>query len=359
MITPLQTGLLLLGLALLVALLLYNLWNARRQRPRRAQSAESAQLPPGAQAESGHRLDPVLGLPGEPLPADPRQPTAVPDLPKVVQSHQVLDARLDAIALLQSDQVVSGDAVLAALPVSRRIDGKPFYVEAQNTQSQQWELPRPGERYHTLRAGIQLVNRAGALNEIGFSQFIQCLDALADTLQLRPEYPDMMQEVARARTLDQFALAHDAQLSFYVRARRAAWSPGYLTQHAARAGFMAGLLPGRLVLPASTPGAAAVLVLQYETQAALADDPEQAVLNQFSVALDVPHVARSERPYVRLRESVQQLAHSMEGLVCDGAGTPLQSDAMDQIGAELEALCEALQARELAPGSVLARRLFS
>ena len=61
----------------------------------------------------------------------------------------------------------------------------------------------------------------------------------------------------------------------------------------------------------------------------------------------------------RLRQTVQQLAQSMEGLVCDGAGTPLHSDAMDQIGAELEALCEALQARELAPGSVLARRLFS
>ena len=359
MITPLQAGLLLLGLALLVALLLYNLWNARRQRPRRPDAAASAPLPPGGPAEPGLRLDPVLGPLAQQPPAGGQDASAVPDLPKAVQPQQVLDARLDAIALLLSDQLVSGDAVLAALPVSRRIDGKPFYVEAQNTQSQQWELPRPGERYHTLRAGIQLVNRAGALNEIGFSQFIQRLDELADSLQLRPEYPDMMQEVARARTLDQFALAHDAQLSFYVRARRAAWSPGYLTQHAARVGFVAGLLPGRLVLPASTAGAAAVLVLQYETQAALADDPEQVVLNQFSIALDVPHVARSERPYVRLRESVQQLAHSMEGLVCDGAGTPLQGDAMDQIGAELEALCEALQARELAPGSVLARRLFS
>ena len=359
MITSLQAGLLLLGLALLVALLLYNLWNARRQRPRRPDAAASAPLPPGGPAEPGLRLDPVLGPLAQQPPAGGQDASAVPDLPKAVQPQQVLDARLDAIALLLSDQLVSGDAVLAALPVSRRIDGKPFYVEAQNTQSQQWELPRPGERYHTLRAGIQLVNRAGALNEIGFSQFIQRLDELADSLQLRPEYPDMMQEVARARTLDQFALAHDAQLSFYVRARRAAWSPGYLTQHAARVGFVPGLLPGRLVLPASTAGAAAVLVLQYETQAALADDPEQVVLNQFSIALDVPHVARSERPYVRLRESVQQLAHSMEGVVCDGAGTPLQGDAMDQIGAELEALCEALQARELAPGSVLARRLFS
>jgi len=42
----------------------------------------------------------------------------------------------------------------------------------------------------------------------------QRLDELADSLKLRPEYPDVMHEVARARALDQFALAHDAQLSF-------------------------------------------------------------------------------------------------------------------------------------------------
>jgi hypothetical protein len=49
-----------------------------------------------------------------------------------------------------------------------------------------------------------------------------------------PEFPEMLDEVARARELDQFASAHDAQLGFTLRARSAAWSPGYVQQHAAR-----------------------------------------------------------------------------------------------------------------------------
>jgi len=64
-------------------------------------------------------------------------------------------------------------------------------------------------------------------------------------------------------------------------------------------------------LPASQPGAAPILVLQYETQAALSDDPDQAALRQFSIGLDVPHVARSERPFVRMREASMQLAKAM------------------------------------------------
>ena len=64
-------------------------------------------------------------------------------------------------------------------------------------------------------------------------------------------------------------------------------------EHAARLGFVAGALPGRMVLPASQPGAAPVLVLQYETQAALSEDPDQTALKEFSLTLDVPHVARA------------------------------------------------------------------
>src|SRR5687768_17660362 len=56
-------------------------------------------------------------------------------------------------------------------------------------------------------------------------------------------------EVSRGRELDQFAGAHDAQLGFTLRARQAAWSPGFVHQHASRFGFVAGAIPGRMVLP--------------------------------------------------------------------------------------------------------------
>ncbi len=77
------------------------------------------------------------------------------------------------------------------------------------------------------------------------------------------------------------------------------------------------------------------------------------------LTLEVPHVPRSERPYQRLRELAAALAAAMDGWVTDDAGQPLDSEALDRIGAELDHLYDALQARGLPAGSALARRLFS
>ncbi len=378
--SSLQFGLLLIGALVIVAVLAYNQWTTRRNAPRRsplkgaaAADAEATMDTPEGLLDvvNGDRREPVLGE-GAPLDGTPAGqdgshsggaveggtepvPLAAGVAPKPAQ----LDPLVDAVASLSLEHQVSGDAVLAALPGTRRVGSKPFMVEGLNAASQEWEQPRVGQRYTALQAGVQLANRMGALNEIEFSEFVVKVQAFSDVLGAAPDFPEMMQEVARARELDQFASAHDAQLGFTVRARRASWSPGYLAQHAAQQGFVAGALPGRMVLPSSQPGGAPVLVLQFETQAALADDPEQTALREFNLTLDVPHVPRSESPFVRLRECATALAKAMEGVVTDDSGQPLHPDAMDRIGADLELLYDTLDARELAAGSALSRRLFS
>ena len=53
------------------------------------------------------------------------------------------------------------------------------------------------------------------------------------------------------------------------------------------------------------------------------------------------------------------MAQAMDGVVTDDNGQPLASETMDTIGSSLEGLYDTLQARDLAAGSALARRLFS
>ena len=102
-----------------------------------------------------------------------------------------------------------------------------------------------------------------------------------------------------------------------------------------------------------------LLTLAFDTQAALAEDPAQAAIREVSLALDVAQVARSEQPFVRLREAATALALAMDGVITDDNGQLLPRDAMDMIGSELESLYDTLEQRDLAAGSVLARRLFS
>ena len=347
----LQLGLAMLGGVILAAVVAYNAWITRKSAPRKA---DATLTPP--EADPSERQEP--GFTDTQLLHAVSTPGSVAET-KSGEKRAGLDALIDVVATLAVDGEVSGDAILAAMPGTRRVGSKPFAIEAQHSISGEWESPRPGQRYTAVQAGVQLANRHGALNEIEFSEFVMKAQALADALGANPEFPEMRDEVLRARELDQFASTHDAQLGFTLRAVQAAWSPGYVQQHAARLGFVAGALPGRMVLPGSDASHGPMLSLMFDTQAALADDPEQSAIRDISLSLDVAQVHRTEQPFARLREVGAALAEAMDGVLCDQNGQPLPAMAMDPIAADLELLYDQLDARDLSAGSVLARRLFS
>lgn len=344
--SSLQIGLLLVGGVTLLVVVVYNHWISRRSAPRQAQSPDSEpMLPVIPDRVDNGPVEPVLEDDFRNLPQPERKPA--------------LDALIDVISTIEVDHPVSGDAALAALPVTRRVGTKPFHVEGCSELTGEWEPVLPGRRYSAFQAGVQLANRMGPLNEIEFSEFVVKTQAFADAVGGSPVFADMLEEVARARELDQFASGHDAQLSLTLVARAAAWSPGYVHQHAARLGFVAGVIPGRLVLPASTQGLPPILSLTFDTQAAMADDPALSAVRECTLSLDVPQVHRHERPFERLRQAAQMLAEQMDGTITDGSGQVLGDQVMQQIEHDLQHLYDTLDGRELAAGSPQARRLFS
>jgi hypothetical protein len=380
--STLQLSLAIVGGLVLAGVVAYNAWVTRRSAPRIARGIPEPDVGPGTtpaivQAGDPHeaaggegtereRIEPVMR--DEPILAvSVREevrpvPSVAVTLNHVVMTPEKrpgLDDLIDAIAPLQLDGEVSGDAVIASLPGTRRVGSKPFAVEGLLEDGGEWESPRLGQRYGALQVGVQLANRAGALNDIEFSEFVMKAQAFADAIGATPDFPDMRGEVARARELDAFASGHDAQLGFTLRARRAAWSPGYVAQNASRFGFVAGVLPGRMVLPGSVAGQAPILSLSFDPQAAMAEDPEQSALREVNLSLEVTHVPRSEQPFVRLRQAALALSEAMDGLVTDDAGQALTADTMDRIGADLESLYDALDSHDLSAGSPQARRLFS
>jgi hypothetical protein len=277
----------------------------------------------------------------------------------VVDKKSSLDALIDSIAPITPESAVSGDAALAAMPASRRAGSKPLAIEAFNQALQRWEKPAPGQRYLQFQAGVQLANRSGGLNEIEFSEFVMKTQAFCDSINATPEFPEMTEEVARARELDQFAAEHDAQLGFVLRSMNTAWSPGYVQQNAARLGFVAGAIPGRMVIPSHAPGLPAVLSLSFDAQAALAEDLDLSAIWEVAISFDVPQVDRTEQAFARMRDAMQALAEQMDGEVTDDNGVKVTREAMDAIALELEHLYDTLDQRDLSAGSPLARRLFS
>ncbi len=380
--STLTVSLAVIGGLVLAAVVAHSAWNTRRNAPRTAEPEPAQDIhkqdlldrqEPRMSGLGGLAGGSGIGTLSSNAPdgeidfALPDEPSAKPRndfdsnlMPLAPQEKKpLLDALIDVIAPIVVDGEVAGELALAVLPATRRAGSKPFAVEGYNRFTDAWELPTPGQRYSAFQAGVQLANRTGALNNIEYSEFVVKAQAFADAVGGTPEFPEMMDEVARARELDQFASSHDAQLGFTIRARATAWSPGYVQQHATRQGMVPGVIPGRMVLPASEPGMPPVLGLAFDTQAALADNPEQSALRVITLSLDVPQVARSEQPFMRMRDVAIALAASMDGLITDDQGNVIRVEALDAIGADLEKLYDTLDARDLAAGSLQARRLFS
>jgi hypothetical protein len=343
--SALQLSLLAIGGLTLVAVVLYNHWSTRKSAPRQAEHMPPSVEEPVFDAPVSEPVEPVLNDDFAGLPQPERKPS--------------LDALIDVIITVEIDHPVSGEAALAALPPTRRVGTKPFAVEGCSELSGEWEPLAAGRRYSAFQAGVQRANRVGPLNEIEFSEFVVKTQAFADAVSGTASSTDMLEEVAHARELDQFASAHDAQLSFTLCARSTAWSPGYIHQHAARLGFVAGVIPGRMVLPAAVQGLPPLLSLTFDPQAAMADDPDLSAIREFTISLDVPQVSREDQPFERLRAAAAELAKTMDGVITDGAGQGLSEEVLDQIAADLSQLYGALDQRELSAGSPQARRLFS
>ena len=393
----LTEGLAAVGGAVLLGLLVQGVWKARKASPRQADPPDAARVEPamgGSAGGVGSAGGGTIVRPGgRPGPAggsalggsaatdaqargNPQGPETVPDglhdadgtlasddhsplrvpLPRKAAR---LDPLIDAIAALTLDAPVTGDLALVHLPPSRRAGAKPFLIEGLNAQTNDWELPAAGQRYSEFQAGVQMANRSGALNEIEYSEFVQKLQGFADGVGAMAELPDMLDVVARARELDSFASDHDAQLSLTLSANGAAWSLGYLQQSAGRRGFVPGVLPGRLVLPGAQDGSPAVLVLAFDSQVALQDDPSAASVRAVQLSLDVPQTAETAEPFPAWHEAARLLAADMDASMVDDSGRPITLHAFAAIGQDLAKLYVALASRDLAAGSAAARRLFS
>ncbi len=349
----LGTSLALLGGVVLVLVVLHGWWQARRASPRRAA------LPP-----EGERIEPALhedgAVDGGDAGGDTHPATPPPPERRVEARRPArLDALIDALVPLTLESPVSGEFVLSHLPPSRRAGTKLLLIEGLDTETGAWEPPIAGRRYGELQAGVQLASRSGALNEIEYSEFVQKVQAFADAVSAVPDFPDMLDVVGRARELDAFAGPLDAVLTVTLRANNVAWSVGYLQQCAGRLGFVAGAVPGRLVLPAADEGSPPLLALSFDPQAALADEPQGAAVRECTLSLDVPQSAESAEPFPAWHNSARTLSDDMDALLVDDQGQPVTLHAFAAIGTELQQIYRALESRDLAAGTPAARRLFS
>lgn len=339
-------GLGLLGAGALAGVAAFN-YGQQRKVQRQYQRAQLAlRQDPNAAADTAQTDSAAAFLPAHKLPVLP----------------EPLDSLIDSIVPLNLHGSRYGEVLLAAMPDTRRVGGKALLFEALNLQTQEWEYPRAGEQYSQMQLGVQLMQGAHRLNNIDFSEFAAAANHYAEKIHASAELPDMRSEMERAKDLEKFVQEADLEVLLCVSSRDTPWSAGYIQQHAQRLGFIAGAYPGRMVysLPwAEGAEAQPIFALTFDAQAALAEDLSDSALRQIRLTLAVPQVPRHLQAYDKLRQVAIDFAAKMDGYISDEQGRAISAAFMDSMASTLDAVYDQLDARDLAAGSPLARRLFA
>ena len=318
---------------------------ASAPEPESAASAEGISPVPTDEAGAGAAQATSVATVAAARPAAPSGPPPI------------IDERIDCIVELSLASVAAAERLMPLTVRMRRAGSKAVNVEGRADESSPWELIRAGGRYHQLRIAVQLANRAGALNEVEFSEFSNLVQTLADAVDALPELPDMMETVARARELDSFAAQCDAQLSVNVLSDGAPWSANYVQAVATQDGLLLSRDGMRFVKLDVRQNP--VFMLQFGDTNFLRDDLTYKGGDLITMLLDVPVADEDLLPFRLMCDYARSIGQRIGGRVVDDQRRPLSDAALQNVDTQLLKLYERLEARNLPAGSPVTRRLFS
>ncbi|MET3107471.1 hypothetical protein AAKU67_001461 [Oxalobacteraceae bacterium GrIS 2.11] len=260
-----------------------------------------------------------------------------------------IDEFIDCVISIEFENPVRGDKILAEIQSIRIAGNKPVHFTAMNTDGKR-EVILHANTYAQLQAGVQLVNRSGALNELEFSELVMKLRQIADNLAGFIDIPDMQHVMDSARDLSQFVTEHDAQLSVNVITKGAPWDISTLLAALEKQGFDARP-DGRLAMQDGDGGALFTLSIN----GSLAD----VVTSRITLLLDVPCVAPKRAGFTAMVSCAKSLALRLGGALADDSNALLDDATLAQIQEQVEVFYGAMQAAEIPAGSTRALRIFS
>jgi hypothetical protein len=359
--TDLQTSLIAIGGAIVAGVISYNKWHeykARKSMERAfSSSSDDVLMRSGHGASEGgnERREPGFDHPrdsgsvdGMDLDEDfSEEPGHASDLGSFKELP--IDPLLDCSVALGLEAPVRGEKILPVLQTLRHVGSKPVHFIGECADGR-WESIGHGGIYTALRAGVQLANRGGALNELEYSEFVMRLRQVADELGAEPDIPDMIEVMSAARDLHQLVAEYDIQLSVNLQSNGAPWGITTLLTALERLGF--DLRPdGRLAMPDGENGS----LFSLSTNVTLVAETTP----RLTLLLNMPCVIPERGGLGAMLACAKALAARLDGTVVDDANQALSDAALGEIAAQVDAFYDDMEAADIPAGSGRAMRLFN
>lgn len=270
-----------------------------------------------------------------------------------LQQNLPVDELIDYSVSLSLDEPVRAEKLLPLIQSIRYTGNKPVHfiglAKDEQTNDASWQAIMHGGLYHRLKAGVQLANRTGALNEIEYSELITRLRLMADGIGAELDVPDMTDVLKEARSLHQFVTEHDARLGINVRANGSPWSVKTLIAVLEHQKF--DLRPDGFFVLHDTDGS---LLFALTINAS----PASETAARLTFLLDVPCVAHEKNGFGVMVQHAKLLCQRLNGILVDDDDRMLSDPMLSDIEGQVNVFYEEMKAVSIPAGSVRAMRLF-
>jgi len=392
----LQLGMIIAGVVLVLAVVIFNAWQERRIR-RRIEAA----FHPGSEATTTSRVEPTL----KPAAADsddvggsgrrdspragaaPRSATAgessfVPPMDIIehgvgsasdAQGRAMVtgatpdadDARpfgpqpdpdIESIITLQPVDPLAAGELAAGLHA--RV-GKPIRWFGRKDANAPWQLLQKDTSgtFAEIVACMLLADRNGAASQAQLESFARSVGDLAAALPAEVATPSAASEAARGEALDRLCADMDVQIGLTVVKPDPAAIPGTRLRGVAEAaGFR--LAGGRFEYMHEDTGTIEYSLQNVRSEPFTAEMLRATATPGVVFVLDVPRVPDPTRTFDRMKMAAKRMAKTLNANIVDDNRRPLDDAALTAIRGQVEAATIALKHVHIEPGSARALALF-
>ena len=400
--SDLQISLLAIGGIVIAGVYSFNLLQERRLRRRAAEAFKSAhadvllddpadfqdvpeRIEPRFVQELSSLADPIEDLPVMPVmdtePESVHEPVPEPEpvhepepepeishvraeIPKAAAEDVAAgspgpDRDVEFVATIHASDPIPAQNIAAAVQRSHEI-GMPVRWFGLDEHTNAWDVAEPGSgsTYIELAVGLQLANRAGAVNEEQISAFCTMVEAFADEHFAVAECADRQAALQAAAELDGFCVDVDVLIGLNVVAQGGSVFPATKIRALAEAAGMKLTAEG-VFHYCNDRGDSLFSLCNHESTPLLQDQIKQLSTHGITLVFDVPRVADGARVFDQMAALGKRMASALGGALVDDNIRPLSDAGIARIRQQLKGIYAKMDTRGIHAGSARALRLFS
>ena len=357
-----QSGLLGIGIVVVLIVLAFNKWQEHRYRSQseaslKPQAVDALLTPSSAASYSAVETE----IPREQDAVNAEVSELTDPGTSAALSRGIQNQSASKLALTPIDLVVSIDSdyglTLSDLHSGMQADGLARRVATRTLIDGNWENLREEGRYRQVNLSLQLVNRQGAVSAQDLEQFAAWVGEVAGRCGATHAPFDLATARQTAIRLDEFCGEVDILIAVHVVAGNSPF-PGTRIRAIAEAAGLAIEVDG--VFRKRDEEGREIFRLANEGESLFRTElMRELVTNSVILEFDVARSPGGIHSFGKFRQFAAHLASGMGGKVVDDNRAALSGEGFDAIARELTGVYQSMAEQGIVPGSPESLRLFS